>query len=126
MNAGSKISIRLVRTMKKSRSIALRFVLCMAALLAFTEVRGQTETVSIAEAPDTLPRGQPLTNYSPALRFAYSGLNQGTYSLRVFLLETGNYFCASGQWCGTASNPPAVFTISNSNGANSSGTLTIV
>jgi hypothetical protein len=46
------------------------------SLQGLIEVCGQTETVSIYEAPVFPARKQSLNNYSPALCFAYRGLKQ--------------------------------------------------
>lgn len=105
---------------------ALLSLIALATMKAGASRRAQDETISICAAPPVLPRDQPLTNYSPALCFDYSGLKQESYSLRVFLLERSQFNCASGQWCGTDSQPPAVFTINNSNGANAAGRLLVV
>lgn len=81
-------------------------------------------TVSFVTAPDVLPRNQPELNYSPLVSISYANLEVGTYTLEVRLLETdppGPPFCGTselaGFWC------PAVFTINNENGTNSSGTI---
>ena len=80
----------------------------------------QVGSVSFCDVPTVLPRQTPLLNYSPALCFQYSGLEPGTYTLRVWLLETGNFLCASGQWC------ERTFTIDNSTGTNSAGNIVVV
>ena len=78
--------------------------------------------LSLCAAPATLPKGLGLGSYSPALCFQYSELGAQTYTLSVWLLETqtGNYDCASTQWC------QATFTIDNTGGHNSAGQLVVV
>ena len=74
-------------------------------------------TVSFVSVPAVLPGGTPLATYSPLVSIQYDGLSAETYTLRVFLLETGNFFCASNQWCDIH------FPINNQNGTNSSGRI---
>src|ERR1700754_5071133 len=83
----------------------------------------QTPTVSFLTVPEILPRNQPAPDYSPLVVIQYSGLAVGTYTLEVRLLENdppGPPGCGSQEgmfWC------PAVFTINNESGNNSSGTI---
>jgi len=105
-----------------------KIVLCAAvAVIAIDQAQAQTETVRFCDVPTTLPRGTPLPNYSPVLCFEYGNLRREMYSLKAYLLETtsGNFFCASGQWCGDVSNPPAVFPIDNRDGTKSAGRLVV-
>ena len=76
-------------------------------------------TINFCSVPTILPQNTPLGNYSPFICFQHSGLNLERYTAKVFLLETGNFFCASGQWCGSS------FTLDNQAGNNSSGTTTL-
>jgi hypothetical protein len=77
-------------------------------------------SLSFANVPTVLPRNTPLANYSPLIAIHYDGLAAETHTLKLFLLETGNFFCASNQYC------EALFTINNQSGATSSGDLLIV
>lgn len=84
----------------------------------------QTPTISFLIAPEVVPRNQPTLNYSPLVAVSYSGLEVGTYVVRVHLLETdppSNFLCGcttgNAFWC------PAVFTIDNQTGTNASGTI---
>ena len=83
----------------------------------------QAPTISFCDAPVVLPRGQGLNTYSPALCFEYGNLQREVHTLKVFLLETGQFNCASNQWCGDASNPKGTFTIDNRDGSKTSGRL---
>jgi hypothetical protein len=76
-------------------------------------------TIGFCSVPTTLPRNTPLGNYSPLICFQHSGLDLEKYTAKVFLLETGSFFCASGQWCGSS------FILDNQAGNNSSGTTTL-
>jgi hypothetical protein len=78
--------------------------------------------LSLCDAPVTLPEDLGLGSYLPALCFQYNGLQALTYTLSVWLLETqtGNYYCASTQWC------QATFSIDNTGGNNSAGQLVVV
>ena len=76
-------------------------------------------TVGFCNVQTVLPRNTPLVTYSPLLCFQYSGLAAQKYTAKVYLLETGNFFCASGQWCGTQ------FTVDNQGGTNSTGSVTV-
>jgi hypothetical protein len=78
--------------------------------------------LSLCAAPVALPAGLGLGSYSPALCFQYSGLQAQAYTLSVWLLETqtGNYDCASTEWC------QATFSIDNTSGKNSFGQLVVV
>ena len=78
------------------------------------------ETISFTSVPTILPRDNPLATYSPALCFEYGALNQGIYTLKVFLLEPGNFTCASNQWC------ERTFAIDNQGGTNASGKILVV
>ena len=81
--------------------------------------------ISFVTAPGVLPRDQPAGNYSPLVSIQYSGLEVGTYSLRVHLLETDPQ--PVGDLCGCTQSPqmwcPATFVINNHNGNNSSGVI---
>ncbi|HEX3553852.1 MAG TPA: galactose oxidase-like domain-containing protein [Thermoanaerobaculia bacterium] len=79
-----------------------------------------SQSLSFCDVPTVVPRNTPLANYSPALCLQYSGLSAGVYTLRAWLLETSNFFCASDQWC------ERTFTIDNSGGANASGQILVV
>jgi len=76
-------------------------------------------TVGFCNVQTVLPRNTPLATYSPLLCFQYSGLAAQKYTAKVYLLETGNFFCASGQWCGTQ------FTVDNQGETNSTGSVTV-
>jgi hypothetical protein len=71
----------------------------LAASLAGLAFAGplRAESLRIA-APTVLPRGCPLVGYSPLVKLHYSGLGPENYTVKVWLLETGNYFHASSQW----------------------------
>jgi hypothetical protein len=102
--------------------------IAIASAFAFNNDRAATTalapSVSFLTFPDVLPRNQPAPNYSPLVAIQYNGLDVGTYSLEVRLLETDPPdppFCGSDEianfWC------PAIFPINNENGNNSSGTI---
>lgn len=99
--------------------------LCVLAESTTTSSSVQTATITFISVPEVLPRNEVVPNYSPLVSIQYSGLEVGTYTVRVHLLETDppdNFECGctnSAQfWC------PASFTINNQSGANSSGTIT--
>src|SRR6266540_47409 len=76
------------------------------------------ETLTICDVPQRLPRDTRLGAYSPPLCFDYAGLRSGeTYTLKVWLLTPGLWFCASSQWCERR------IAIDNSGGTNSTGRL---
>lgn len=102
-------------------------VAALFAVVGFAApVSPQAATIGFCDAPTVLPRNTPLASYSPAVCFTYSNLGTGLYTLKAYLLETAQHFCASGQWCGDTSSPKGVFQINNLSGANSTGTMTIV
>ncbi len=78
------------------------------------------ETIQITKVPTQLPRNLGLSSYSPLLEFDYSGLEQENYTLKVWLLNRGPWYCASAQIC------EKTFPVNNSDGRNSSGKLRIV
>lgn len=74
------------------------------------------ESLSICDVPPRLPRNTGLGTYSPPLCFDYAGLQGGqTYTLKVWLLTPGPWYCASSQWC------ERQIPIDNSSGTNSTG-----
>lgn len=119
----------------KPQSFYLRLsltLLTFAVALTFTMFRpddvashpAPAPSISFVTAPGVLPRNQAFANYSPLVSIQYSGLEVGTYTLRVHLLETdppGDFLCACAQspqmWC------PATFVIDNQSGNNSSGVI---
>jgi hypothetical protein len=95
----------------------------MALLCAFAlgpPLLAQSTSLGFCDVPTVLPRNTPLASYSPTLCFQYSGLQTGVYTLKAWLLETGNFNCASSQWC------ERIFMIDNSSGTNPSGQILIV
>lgn len=100
-------------------------VITLCVFAESTSSSPQTPTITFITVPEVLPRDQVVPNYSPLISIGYSGLEVGTYTVRVHLLETDppdDFQCGctnSAQfWC------PASFTINNQNGANASGTIT--
>ena len=68
----------------------------------------------------SLPYNLPLGNFSPMIEFSYGGLTAQQYTLKVWLLNRGPWYCASSQWC------EATYIIDNSDGANPSGKFQVV
>ncbi|HEV8580880.1 MAG TPA: galactose oxidase-like domain-containing protein [Thermoanaerobaculia bacterium] len=97
----------------------IRGAVCLCSIIAGSPLLAQG-SIGFCDVPTVLPRNTPLASYSPVLCFQYSGLQTGVSTLKVWLLETGSFFCASGQWC------ERIFSIDNSGGTNSSGQLVIV
>jgi hypothetical protein len=92
--------------------------LAVISILSFAPHGFGAEAVSIGEVPPRMPRNTGLSAYSPPLAFDYANLNVGeTYTLRVWLLTPGLWFCASGQWC------ERQILIDNSSGNNSAGRI---
>ncbi|MBW8878653.1 MAG: DUF1929 domain-containing protein [Acidobacteria bacterium] len=98
----------------------IRSAAFLCALATGAPLLAQSNSLSFCDVPTVVPRNMPLASYSPALCFQYSGLSAGVYTLRAWLLETGNFFCASDQWC------ERTFTIDNSGGTNASGQILVV
>ena len=99
------------------------FAKAASALIALMTVCPiHAETIRFGSVPTVLPRDTRLPTYSPALSLGYSALNQGIYTLKVFLLEGGvaNPPCGSTQWCART------FTIDNQSGSNASGKILVV
>lgn len=96
------------------RSIPVTVGLFLAAF----QIQAQTETISVVDIPAKLPSGLASTNYSPPIGISYSGLQSGQiYNLAGWLLITPSYDYGSSFW---RSN---TFTLDNTQGTNSSGTL---
>jgi hypothetical protein len=96
---------------------------CAAVLCALAlghPLLAQGPSLGFCDVPTVLSRNTPLASFSPVLCFQYGGLQPGVYTLRVWLLETGNFFCASGQWC------ERTFALDNGAGTNPSGQLVVV
>lgn len=96
---------------KKSVFLSLLFYLIHSVGLA--------GTLQINQVPTQLPRNLPLTSYSPMLEFEYSGLKQEDYTLKLWLLNRGQWNCASSQIC------EKQISINNTEGDNPSGKLRI-
>src|SRR2546426_6861742 len=96
----------------------IRFICSLIAALVLAGFEARPEGLTIVEAPPRLPSGLTLGCYSPPLSFQYSGLQAGQiYTLKVWLLTPGPWFCASSQWC------ERNLSLDNTNGTNSEGTL---
>ena len=78
-----------------------------------------SETIQFSGAPPILPSNLPLGKYSPEVSFTYGVLKQETYTVKLSLLETRNYYYASTQW------QQRTYTIDNRSGANASGFIVI-
>src|SRR5262245_1696327 len=115
-------------TGRKSMWLGAALILSVFSMTRPGHLKTQSESVRFCDVPTTLPMNTQLPDYSPVLCFEYSGLRREAYSLKAYLLETtsGNFFCASGQWCGDVSNPPAVFQIDNRDGTKTAGRIVIV
>lgn len=98
----------------------LRSLTVLCVLVFGSPLQAQSASIGFCDVPTALPRNTPLVSYSPVLCFQYSGLQSGVYTLRSWLLETGNFLCASGKWC------ERTFAIDNSGGTNPSGQLVVV
>ena len=80
------------RNLIDHRQFTIQHLIAVCVLLFANAVIGeghgrrhtQSESISICEAPEVLPRDQQLNTYSPALCFQYGGLKQETYSLPSF------------------------------------------
>ncbi|HOR65572.1 MAG TPA: Ig domain-containing protein, partial [Candidatus Sumerlaeota bacterium] len=84
--------------------LALILILILSSLnLAYAE------TLSI-DAPICLPKDTGHQYYSPYVGFQLSGLQNQTYTLKVWLLDALNWNCASTNWC------EFVFDIDNTKG----------
>lgn len=82
--------------MKKLICIRLIFTIVTFAIVVATSA---AQSLRI-QAPEVLPRSQPLGAYSPLLSFTYSDLKEEPYTLKVWLLEEeDSWNCASSQWC---------------------------
>lgn len=89
--------------------------------LLFVSTIASAESLSICDVPSRLPRNTGLGTYSPPLCFDYAGLSSGqTYTLKVWLLAPGPWFCASSQWC------ERQVMLDNTSGTNSAGRLLFV
>ena len=78
------------------------------------------ETITISGIPDTLPRNIGLGSYSPMIEISYEGLTAQKYTLKIWLLNRGPWYCASGQWCDVP------YLIDNSQGTSPNGKIQIV
>lgn len=78
------------------------------------------ETLTITGTPDSLPQDLPLGSYSPMLEISYEGLTAQQYTLKVWLLNRGPWYCASTQWC------ESTYAIDNSDGLSPNGKFQIV
>jgi len=103
-----------------SRRARIRSLVIFCALTMGSPLLAQSPGLGFCDIPTVLPRNTPLASYSPVVCFQYGNLQPGIYTLKSWLLETGSFFCASGQWC------ERTFTIDNGGGANASGQLVIV
>lgn len=82
--------------MKKCNYV--RLATALAAVALFTAGSAPAESLRIY-APTVLPRNQGLGEYSPLIFFSYSDLKSESFTLKVWLLEEHNWYCASSQWC---------------------------
>lgn len=101
-------------------SQASRVVAAFCALAAVSTLPARGQSLEFCDVPTALPRDTGLASYSPVLCFQYSGLLNGVYSIKTWLLETAGFNCASTQWC------ERTFTIDNSSGTNPSGQIVVV
>lgn len=113
------LNLRAALFLHVSRTSAFRwFLVFVLSAFVFT-IHG--ESVSICDVPSKLPAGLGLGSYSPPICFGYAGLQAGsTYTMKVWLLTPGLWYCASSQWC------ERTFSIDNSTGNNSQGSLEII
>ena len=67
----------------------------MGGLLVTTGALAESIRIT---APTVLPRDCPLMGYSPLVRVSYSGLEEESYTLKLWVLEDQKYNLASTQW----------------------------
>src|SRR6266850_7948979 len=79
------------------------------------------ESLSICDLPAALPNNTSLAAYSPPICFHYDGLQAGRiYTLKVWLLAPGPWYCASSRWC------ERTFSIDNTAGTNTTGVIRVI
>ncbi|HJQ25997.1 MAG TPA: VCBS repeat-containing protein [Blastocatellia bacterium] len=100
--------------------LLLGILLALPGLGVVPAPKAQAPSIQFCGVPTVLPRNTPLSNYSPVICVAYSGLGSDLYTLKVWLLETGSFFCASDQWC------ERTFSIDNRNSNNGAGSVLVI
>ena len=108
------------------RSVTLAIASGIAAfvfILTFASAKTNAEAVNFCGVPTVLPIATDISDgYSPPICLGYSGLQNKTYTLKVWLLEKqgSNPPCGNFEWC------ERIFTLDNTGGVNATGQITIV
>lgn len=91
-----------------------------AVCLSFTlsAAHGGAQSLSLS-APPLLPRNYPLSSFAPRIVIHYANLGPGDYSVKLWLLDSEHFNCASSQWCARA------LAIENVHGSHAQGELVV-
>lgn len=104
--------------MRKKYKFSMSICIYLLILL-FCPILCFPASVEIISAPTMVPRDSNLVyEYSPGLEIGYNDLTENKiYTLKIWLLERGHWWCASTQYC------EKVVSIDNTSGNSSEGVL---